>query len=34
MVFSAQKQVQEYTDENIKKLDQLFAQKEKEILEV
>ncbi|MBU1193937.1 MAG: ribosome recycling factor [Proteobacteria bacterium] len=32
--FSAQKQVQEYTDENIKKLDQLFAQKEKEILEV
>lgn len=32
--FNAQKQVQDYTDENIKKLDQLFAQKEKEILEV
>lgn len=32
--FNAQKQVQEYTDANIKKLDQLFAKKEKEILEV
>ena len=32
--FKAQKQVQETTDEYIKKLDDIFAEKEKEILEV
>lgn len=32
--FKAQKQVQEATDENIKRLDEIFAKKEKEILEV
>jgi ribosome recycling factor len=32
--FKAQKQVQDLTDENIKKLDTIFADKEKEILEV
>ena len=32
--FKAQKMVQETTDEHIKKLDEIFAKKEKEILEV
>ncbi len=32
--FKAQKQVQDHTDRYIKKLDQIFAEKEKEILEV
>ncbi len=32
--FKAQKQVQEFTDVSIKKLDNIFAAKEKEILEV
>lgn len=32
--FKTQKQVQEVTDEYIKKLDEMFARKEKEILEV
>lgn len=32
--FKAQKQVQDLTDEYIKKLDSIFAEKEKEILEV
>ncbi len=32
--FKAQKLVQENTDESIKKLDEIFAEKEKEILEV
>ena len=32
--FKAQKQVQEATDEKIKRLDEIFAKKEKEILEV
>lgn len=32
--FNAQKQVQEITDEHIKTLDKIFANKEKEILEV
>jgi ribosome recycling factor len=32
--FKAQKQVQELTDASIKKLDNIFAAKEKEILEV
>jgi ribosome recycling factor len=32
--FKAQKQVQDFTDASIKKLDDIFAVKEKEILEV
>ncbi|MCP4023257.1 MAG: ribosome recycling factor [Desulfobacteraceae bacterium] len=32
--FKAQKQVQDHTDQYIKKLDEIFAKKEKEILEV
>jgi ribosome recycling factor len=32
--FKAQKQVQDLTDASIKKLDNIFAAKEKEILEV
>jgi len=32
--FKAQKQVQDVTDENVKRLDGIFAKKEKEILEV
>jgi len=32
--FKAQKQVQDATDDYIKKLDLIFAEKEKEILEV